>query len=112
MSVQQISRVVRRALIIAALTIGPAAMAQSGASALDAARARKFLGEWTLTVETGRGPQDRSLNVKDIGGKVAAELGGARGYPITIGDITMDADDLILKFKQTGSGGEVDVLLT
>jgi hypothetical protein len=112
MSVQQISRVVRRALIIAALTIGPAAMAQSGASALDTARARKFLGEWTLTVETGRGPQDRSLNIKDIDGKVAAELGGARGYPIAIGDISMPADDLILKFKQTGGGGEVDVLLT
>ena len=112
MSVQQISRVVRIALIIAALTIGPAATAQSGASALDTARARMFLGEWTLTVETGRGPQDRSLNVKDVNGKVAAELGGARGNPITISDITMPAGDLILKFKQMGRGGEVAVLLT
>ncbi len=111
MSVQQISRVVRTALIIAALTIAPAIMAQSGASTLDTARARMFLGDWTLTVEAGRGPQDRPLNIKDVDGKVAAELGGARGNPITISDITMPAGDLILKFKQMGRGGEVEVLM-
>jgi hypothetical protein len=108
---QQISRVVRTALIIAALAIAPAVMAQSGASTLDTARARMFLGDWTLTVEAGRGPQDRPLNIKDVDGKVAAELGGARGNPITISDITMPAGDLILKFKQMGRGGEVEVLM-
>jgi hypothetical protein len=117
MSMQQISRVVRTALvlaalvIIAALVIAPAVMAQSGASTLDTARARMFLGDWTLTVEGGRGPQDRPLNIKDVDGKVAAELGGARGNAITISDITMPAGDLILKFKQMGRGGEVEVLM-
>ena len=95
-SMPQISRAVRTALMIAALAMAPAVMAQSGASTLDTARARMFLGDWTLTVEAGRGPQHRPLNIKDVDGKVAAELGGARGDPITISDITMPADDLIL----------------
>jgi hypothetical protein len=112
MSVQQIPRVVPTALIIAALTIAPAAMAQSAASRLDTARARMFLGGWTLTVESGRGPQDRPLRITDVGGKVAAELGGAGGNPITISDITMAGGDLILKFKQMGRGGDVEVRMT
>ena len=70
-----------------------------------------FLGDWTLTVEAGRGPQDRPLKVKDVNGKVAAELGGGRGGPVMITDITMPAGDLILRFKQMGRGGEVEVLM-
>jgi hypothetical protein len=60
-SAQQISRVVRTVLIIAALAIAPAVMAQSGASTLGTAKARMFLGEWTLTIQGGRGPQERPL---------------------------------------------------
>jgi hypothetical protein len=111
MSVEQISRVMRTALIIAVLAIAPVVMAQSGASTLDTARAKKFVGDWTLTVEAGRGPQGRPLNIKDVDGKVAAELGGGRGNPITINDITMPAGDLILKFQQMGRGGEAEVLM-
>jgi len=111
MSAQQISRVVRTVLIIAALAIAPAVMAQSGASTLDTAKARIFLGEWTLTIQGGRGPQERPLSIKDVNGKVAAELGGGRGGPVTITDITMPAGDLILKFKQMGRGGEVEVMM-
>jgi len=86
---QQISRVVRTTISIAALAITPVVRAQSGATKLDAAQAKMFLGDWTLTVEAGRGPQDRPLSIKDVNGKVAAELGGGRGGPVTITDITM-----------------------
>jgi len=110
-SVQQISRVVRTALIIVALAMVPVAMAQSGASALDTAKAKMFLGDWTLTVEAGRGPRDHPLYIKDVNGKVAAEFGGGRGGPVTITDITMPAGDLILKFKQMGRGGEAEVMM-
>jgi hypothetical protein len=48
---------------------------------------------------------------KDVNGEVAAELGGGRGGPVTITDITMPAGDLILKFKQMGRGGEVEVMM-
>jgi hypothetical protein len=108
---RQVSRVVRMVLIIAALAIAPAVMAQSGASTLDTAKARMFLGEWTLTIQGGRGPQERPLIIKDVNSKVAAELGGGRGGPVTTTDITLPAGDLILKFKQMGRGGEVEVMM-
>jgi hypothetical protein len=111
MSVQQISHVVRTVLIIAALGIAPAVIAQSGASTLDTAKARMFVGDWTLTVEAGRGLQDRPLRIKDVNGRVAAEIEGGRGGPVTITDITMPAGDLVLKFKQMARGGEIAVLM-
>ena len=64
-------------------------MAQGRASTLDTAKAKAFVGEWILTIEGRRGPQERPLSIKDVGGKVAAELGGGRGGPVTITDITM-----------------------
>jgi hypothetical protein len=108
---QQISRVVRTTISIAALAITPVVRAQSGATKLDAAQAKMFLGDWTLTVEAGRGPQDRPLSIKDVNGKVAAELGAGRGGPVTITDITMSAGDLILRFKQMGRGGEIAIMM-
>ena len=112
MNGQRISCVAQAAAIVVALVIAPAAMAQSGASTLDTAKAKAFVGEWTLMIQAGRGPQERPLSIKDVGGKVAAELGGGRGGPITVTDITMPASDLILKFKQMGRGGEVEVMMT
>jgi hypothetical protein len=111
MTMQQISRIVWTVLIIAPLAIVPAVVAQSGASTLDTAKARMFLGDWTLTVEAARGPQERPLYIKDVNGKVAAELGGGRGGPVTITDIAAPAGDLILKFKQVGRGGGAEVVL-
>jgi hypothetical protein len=87
-------------------------MAQGGASTLDTAKAKAFVAEWVLTIQGGRGAQERPLSIKDVGGKVAAELGGGRGGPVTITDITMPASDLILKWKQMGRNGEVEIMMT
>ena len=99
-------------VVVAALALAAPARAQGGASTLDTAKARAFVGEWALTLQGGRGPQERTLSVKDVGGKVGAELGGGRGGPVMITDITMPAADLVLKFKQMGRGGEVEVVMT
>ncbi len=87
-------------------------VAQGGASTLDTAKAKAFVGEWILTIEGRRGPQERPLTIKDVGGKVAAELGGGRGGPVTITDITMPAGDLVMKWTQTGPQGEIPVVMT
>ena len=63
-------------------------------------------GEWTLTMQGGRGPQERALTIKDNAGKLAATMGGGRGAPIEIADISMKGSDLVLKFKQPGRGGD------
>ena len=64
------------------LAIAPAAMAQSAASRLDTARARMFLGDWILTVESGRGPQDRPLHITDVESHVANRVDAESGIPV------------------------------
>ena len=101
--------------VAAALAISwllPATSAAEQASTLDTAKAKAFVGEWILTVEGRRGPQERPLTIKDVGGKVAAELAGGRGGPVTITDITMAGADLVLKWSQQGPQGEIPVVMT
>jgi len=112
---QRISGAARVAAMAAVLALAaPLATltAQGGASMLDTAKAKAFVGEWVLTIQGGRGAQERPLSIKDMAGHVAAELGGGRGGPVAITDITMPGSDLVLKWKQMGRGGEVEVMMT
>src|SRR6185503_657122 len=80
----------------------------AGGQALASADAKPWVGEWTLTIQGGRGPQERALTIKDMSGKVAATLGGGRGGPVEITDVSKKGNDLVLKFKQQDRGGEAD----
>jgi hypothetical protein len=82
------------------------------APAIAVAQEKAFLGEWVLTVEGRRGPQERPLTIKSEGGKLSAELGGGRGGPVTITDVTVKGSDAILKWKQDTQQGAVDVVMT
>ena len=104
----------RLALVLVAVTftgIGSARLI-AGGQAVMAADAKNWLGDWALTIAGGRGPQERTLTIKDAGGKVAATLGGGRGGPIEIADVSRTGMDLVLKFKQQGRGGEMDIVMT
>jgi hypothetical protein len=97
---------IRRAVLILVCTIlvAPAfAWAQES---------KAFLGDWVLTIEGRRGPQERPLNIKDTAGKLSAELGGGRGGPVTITDVTVKGSEAILKWSQEGPQGAVDVVMT
>jgi hypothetical protein len=74
--------------------------------------AKAFLGDWVLTVEGRRGPQERPLNIKDTGGKLSAELGGGRGGPVAITDVTVTGNVATLKWNQDTPQGAVDVVMT
>jgi len=76
------------------------------------ADAKTWMGDWTLTMPGRGGMQERALTIKDASGKVAATMGGGRGAPIEIADVSKKGNDLVLKFKQQGRGGEQDVVLT
>jgi len=106
----------RLALVLVAVTVTVTGIGSArliaGGQAVMAADAKNWLGDWTLTINGGRGPQERTLTVKDAAGKVAATLGGGRGGPIEIADVSKAGSDLVLKFKQQGRGGEVDVVMT
>lgn len=106
---QRMAWAARAVAVVVMLAMAAPVMAQS---TLDTAKAKAFVAEWVLTIQGGRGPQERPLSIKDVGGKVAAELGGGRGGPVAITDITMPGSDLILKWKQMGRGGEVEVMMT
>ena len=74
--------------------------------------AKAFLGDWVLTIEGRRGPQERPLTIKDTAGKLSAELGGGRGGPVTITDVTVKGNEATLKFSQTTQQGDIPVVMT
>lgn len=74
--------------------------------------AKAFLGDWVLTVEGWRGPQERPLNIKDTGGKLSAELGGGRGGPVTITDVSVKGNVATLKWNQETPQGSLPVVMT
>ena len=97
---------IRRAVLIlvCAVLVAPAlAWAQEG---------QAFLGDWVLTIEGRRGPQERPLNITATAGKMTAELGGGRGGPTASTEITATGSDLILKWNQEGPQGAIDVVMT
>jgi hypothetical protein len=74
--------------------------------------AKAFLGDWVLTIEGRRGPQERPLTIKDTAGKLSAELGGGRGGPVTITDVTVKGNEATLKYSQTTQQGDIPVVMT
>jgi len=79
------------------------------ASAQDA---KAFLGDWVLTVEGRRGPQERPLTIKETDGKLSAVLGGGRGGDVTITDVTVKGSEAILKWSQDMQGTAAPVVMT
>lgn len=74
--------------------------------------AKAFLGDWVLTMEGRRGPQESTLSIKDAAGKLSAELAGGRGGPVTITDISVKGPEAVLKFNREGPQGTIDVVMT
>ena len=74
--------------------------------------AKAFLGDWVLTIEGRRGPQERPLTIKDTAGKLSAVLGGGRGGDITITDVTVKGSEATLKYNQQGPNGDIPVVMT
>jgi len=92
------------AVMVCAVLLAPAL-----ASAQDA---KAFLGDWVLTIEGRRGPQERPLSIKDTGGKLSAVLGGGRGGDLNITDVTVKGSEATLKYSQETQQGAIDVVMT
>lgn len=74
--------------------------------------AKAFVGDWVLTIEGRRGPQERPLTIKDEGGKMSATLGGGRGGDIAISDVTVKGNEATLKWNQDMQGNSVPFVMT
>ena len=94
------------------LVVSASPRLSAGGQALMSSDAKAWMGDWTLTIQGGRGPQERTLTLKNSAGKVVATMGGGRGNPIEITDVSKKGSDVVLKFKQQGRGGEADVVMT
>ena len=92
------------AVLICAVMLAPAmAWAQD---------AKAFLGDWVLTVEGRRGPQERPLTIKETDGKLSAVLGGGRGGDTTITDVTVKGSEATLKWTQDMQGNSLPIVMT
>ncbi len=96
-----------RAQALAAAILG-ALVAPSMASAqsqLNVADARSFLGTWALAMTSDMGNFVMNLNVTDMGGKVAANIGSPDiGMDQNVTDITKTGESLVLAFEGSAQG--------
>ena len=97
---------IRKSLLV---LLCAALMAPSIAWAQDA---KAFLGDWVLTIEGRRGPQERPLTIKETDGKLSAVLGGGRGGDVTITDVSVKGSDATLKWNQTTQQGDIPIVMT
>ncbi len=88
------------------------ASAQEAASDLDVAEASAFVGDWTLAMNSDQGPLDMSLSVKDVGGKVAAQIGSDFQATVMITKISKSEDKLVLTYDGDFEGQAFDVVVT
>ena len=75
MAVRRMLRLVLAVLLTVSAWSGfDVASAQDTASERDIAEATGFVEDWTLSMRGPEGSFEMSLSIKDVGGKVAAEL--------------------------------------
>lgn len=91
----------RRSLRIAVVAVvcvlvGTAARAQAPLPVADAAR---FIGTWTLTLESPQGPLEMNLALTDNAGSTAAELSSGMMGTQKVADISKAGNDLVLKYQ-------------
>ena len=85
------------ALALVATLAAPAT--SSAQSQLDTSAATAFLGNWTVEFTSDMGPFTMNVNIRDMGGKVAATLDQAdMGMQQEITDIVKSGESLVLNF--------------
>ena len=91
----------RAALVALALCtlLGSALRAQAPAAPLSVADAAKFMGAWTLTLESPQGPFAMTMTLTDVEGKVACELTSDVMPAQKVTDISKAGNDLVLKYQ-------------
>jgi hypothetical protein len=92
-------RSIRIALaLVVSVFLGAAARAQAPAP-LAVADAAKFMGAWTLTLESPQGPFSLTMTLSDVDGKVVGELASDIMGTQKVSDISKAGDDLVLKYQ-------------
>lgn len=83
------------------------------AQSLSPADAGAFMGSWTLALDTPQGSFEQSLDLKDEGGKVVAEMSSQMQPDVQkVTDVSKNGDDLVLKFAGNFQGNPFDAVIT
>ena len=88
------------------------ASTQDTASERDIAEATGFVEDWTLSMRGPEGSFEMSLSIKDVGGKVAAELTSEVQGTQAITDISKSGDGLVLEYQSGFQEQALPVVLT
>ena len=89
--------VTRFAVLVAVCALmGSALRAQAPLTPTDAA---KFMGAWTLTLDSPQGPFALTMTLSDAEGKVACELASDVMGTQKVTDISKSGNDLVLKYQ-------------
>jgi hypothetical protein len=73
----------------------------------------RFIGAWTLGVDTPQGALSMTLTLKDQGGKLAGEIAADMApEPQAVTDIANDGDNLVLKYALNVQGQSIPAQIT
>jgi hypothetical protein len=98
-------------VLAAAAMLAVPAGARAQASQLDVAEAQAFLGSWTLAFQSEMGPFEMGLNIRDVQGKVAAQVTSELGN-LDITTISRAEDSLVLSYTMEAQGQSFPVSMT
>ena len=103
----------RVVLVLAAAFVALAPMTTAAQAAATAADAAKFLGVWTLGMETPQGAMSMDLTVKGEGDKVTADITSPMGpEKQAISEISKEGDNLVLKYQLDMQGQAIPAKIT
>lgn len=92
-----------------ALLLSPLA----AAAQLAPAAAGSFMGNWVLTLDSPQGAMEQLVNLKDEDNKVIAEMSSQiQPETMKVTDVTMDKENLVLKFAGDFQGNAFDAVVT
>ena len=84
-----------------------------GAAQLAPADAGKFMGSWSLMLDSPQGSFEQTMVLKDEGGKVIAEISSEMAPEVQkVTDVSKKGDDLVLKFAGNFQGNAFDAAIT
>jgi hypothetical protein len=95
-------------------TLAIAIALSTGLSAqISPADAAAFMGSWALMLDTPQGSFEQSLELKDEGGKVVAEISSQMAPEVQkVTDVSKKGNDLVLKFAGNFQGNPFDAAIT
>lgn len=91
------------------LLVASAAHAQDGIKPADV---EKFMGTWSLNLESPQGSFAMNFSLTEKEGKLAGELTSDMAPPQEITDITKSGEELVLKYAGNFQGNSFDAKVT